>query len=91
MVESDLPVVLTVTAGATEPRYPTLKGIMQAKQKPVERYTTGDLGLSGDDVSPTQKVGAVEAAPEKGPGEIVEDDGSGAQKIAQFLQEAKVI
>jgi len=91
VVESDLPVVLTVTAGATEPRYPTLKGIMQAKQKPVDRYTTGDLGLSGDDVSPTQKVGAVEAAPEKGPGEIVEDDGSGAQKIAQFLQEAKVI
>jgi electron transfer flavoprotein beta subunit len=91
VVEADLPVVITVTAGATEPRYPTLKGIMQAKQKPVERYATGDLGLSGDDVAPTQKVGAVDAAPEKGPGEIVEDDGSGAEKIAQFLQEAKVI
>ena len=91
MVEADLPVVITVTAGATDPRYPTLKGIMQAKQKPVERYAVGDLGLSDDDVAPTQKVGAVDAAPEKGPGEIVEDDGSGAEKIAQFLQEAKVI
>ena len=91
VVEADLPVVITVTAGATEPRYPTLKGIMQAKQKPVERYSVGDLGLSGDDTTPTQKVGAVDAAPEKGPGEIVEDDGSGADKIAQFLQEAKVI
>src|SRR6266540_954914 len=39
VVECELPAVLTVTAGATNPRYPTLKGIMQAKQKPVERYT----------------------------------------------------
>jgi electron transfer flavoprotein beta subunit len=91
VVEADLPVVVTVTAGATDPRYPTLKGIMQAKQKPVERYTTSDLGLSDDDVAPTQKVGTVDAAPEKGPGEIVEDDGTGAAKIADFLQEAKVI
>ena len=91
VVEADLPVVITVTAGATEPRYPTLKGIMQAKTKQVDRYGVGDLGLSAEDVTPTQKVGAVESAPEKGPGEIVEDDGSGAEKIAQFLQEAKVI
>jgi electron transfer flavoprotein beta subunit len=91
VVEADLPVVITVTAGATDPRYPTLKGIMQAKQKPVERYSVGDLGLSDDDVAPTQKVGTVDAAPEKGAGEIVEDDGTGAQKIADFLQEAKVI
>ena len=57
----------------------------------MERYTVSDLGLSGDDATPTQRVTTVEAAPEKGPGEIVEDDGSGAQRIAQFLQEAKVI
>jgi electron transfer flavoprotein beta subunit len=91
VVESELPVVVTVTAGATDPRYPTLKGIMQAKQKPVERYSVSDLGLSPDDVAPTQRITGVDAAPEKGPGEIVEDDGSGAQRIAQFLQEAKVI
>jgi len=91
VVEADLPVVITVTAGATEPRYPTLKGIMQAKSKPVDKFGVGDLGLSGDDTTPTQKVAAVDAAPEKGAGEIVEDDGSGAEKIAQFLQEAKVI
>ncbi len=91
VVECELPAVLTVTAGATNPRYPTLKGIMQAKQKPVERYTVSDLGLSAEEAEPTQRVTAVDAAPEKGPGEIVEDDGSGAQRIAQFLQEAKVI
>ncbi len=91
VVEANLPVVLTVTSGATEPRYPTLKGIMQAKQKPVERYGIGDLGLSAGDVTSTQRVGAVEAAAEKGPGEIVEDDGSAGERIAAFLQEAKVI
>jgi electron transfer flavoprotein beta subunit len=91
VVEAELPVVVTVTAGATNPRYPTLKGIMQAKQKPVERYSVSDLGLSAEDVAPTQKVTGVDAAPEKGPGEIVADDGSGAERIAQFLQEAKVI
>ena len=90
-VESELPAVVTVTAGATEPRYPTLKGIMQAKQKPVDRYSVSDLGLSPEDVRPTQTVVAVDAAPEKPPGEIVEDDGSGAQKIAEFPQEAKVV
>ena len=90
-VESALPAVITVTAGATNPRYPTLKGIMQAKQKPVERYAVSDLGLSAEDVEPTQTVTAVDAAPEKPPGEIVEDDGSGAKRIAEFLQEAKVI
>jgi len=91
VVEAPLPALVTVTAGATSPRYPTLKGIMQAKQKPVERYTVSDLGLSPDDVAPTQRVTGVEPAPEKGPGEIVEDSGDGAARIAAFLQDAKVI
>ncbi|HYU57016.1 MAG TPA: electron transfer flavoprotein subunit beta/FixA family protein, partial [Actinomycetota bacterium] len=46
VVESPLPAVVTVTAGANAPRYPTLKGIMASKQKPVEQLAAGDLGLS---------------------------------------------
>ena len=46
MVEAPAPVVITVTAGANSPRYPTLKGIMQAKQKPVDTVAVSDLGLS---------------------------------------------
>ena len=91
VVECPLPVLITVTAGANEPRYPTLKGIMQAKQKPVDKLTAGDLELSGDDVAPTQQVAGVESAPEKGPGEVVEDPEEGVRRIVQFLQEAKVI
>lgn len=91
VVECPLPAVATVTAGATEPRYPTLKGIMQAKQKPVERLSIADLGLSPGEVSPTQAVVAVEAAPEKGPGEVIQGGDDAAARVADLLSEAKVI
>jgi electron transfer flavoprotein beta subunit len=90
-VECPLPAVVTVTAGATEPRYPTLKGIMQAKQKPVDKVSASDLGLSGDDVSPAQQVTGVNAAPEKGPGEVIENAEEGVDRVVAFLAEAKVI
>ena len=80
-----------MTAGANQPRYPTLKGIMQAKQKPLEQLGVSDLGLDGEAVKPTQEVTGVNPAPEKSAGEIVEDDGEGFKKIADFLAEAKVI
>jgi electron transfer flavoprotein beta subunit len=89
VIEGELPLLATVTAGATSPRYPTLKGIMQAKQKPMEQLSASDLGLS--DVTPTQDVTAVNPAPEKSAGEIIEDDGEAFKKIADFLAEAKVI
>jgi electron transfer flavoprotein beta subunit len=91
VVESGLPALVTVTAGATTPRYPTLKGIMQAKQKPVEQRSLEDLGLTADNVKATQKVVSLEDAPERKAGEVIEDDGSAADKIAAFLKEAKVV
>ncbi|MGZ4206136.1 MAG: electron transfer flavoprotein subunit beta/FixA family protein, partial [Actinomycetota bacterium] len=90
-VECPLPAVVTVTAGVNEPRYPTFKGIMQAKSKPVEQLAVADLGLSGDDAKPTQNVAEVSDAPARGAGEKFEDDGTGAAKVADFLKEAKVI
>jgi electron transfer flavoprotein beta subunit len=91
VVESSLPALVTVTAGATTPRYPTLKGIMAAKQKPVEQLSLQDLGLSSDDVAATQRVTGVADAPERKAGEMIEDDGSAAGRIVEFLKEAKVI
>ena len=91
VVEASLPALVTVTAGATTPRYPTLKGIMQAKQKPVEQHALADLGLSADDVRPTQSVTEVRDAPERKAGEVVEDGGSAADRVVQFLKEAKVV
>ena len=91
-VEATLPAVVSVTAGVNEPRYPSLKGIMGAKTKPLDKLTVADLGLS--DVgggSGAQKVSALEAAPERQAGELVEDDGEAAKRIVEFLVSKKVI
>ena len=56
VVTSPLPALVTVTGSAAEPRYPTLKGIMAAKSKPLEQLALADLGLSEADVAPTQRV-----------------------------------
>ncbi|MDP9297060.1 MAG: electron transfer flavoprotein subunit beta/FixA family protein [Actinomycetota bacterium] len=91
VVECPLPAVVTVTSGATEPRYPSLKGIMSAKQKPVQRSSAADLGLASDELVPTQSVVAVHDAPAKASGEVVPAGPETAARIADLLAEAKVI
>jgi electron transfer flavoprotein beta subunit len=92
VVEAKLPVVISVTAGVNEPRYPSLKGIMGAKQKPLDRPTAADLGLEGlGGASAGQKVTTVTAAPQRAAGEIIQDDGEAAKRIVDFLAERKVI
>jgi electron transfer flavoprotein beta subunit len=91
-VESPLPAVVSVTAGVVEPRYPSFKGIMAAKNKPLDTCTVADLGLSGvGGASAGQEITSVAPAPAREAGEIVEDDGEGFQKIVQFLETQKVI
>ena len=91
VVECALPALVTVTAGANEPRYPTLKGIMGAKQKPLEELSLADLELSADDVAPGQRVVAVEPAPQKASGEVIQAGDDAAKRIADLLAEAKVL
>jgi electron transfer flavoprotein beta subunit len=91
IVECSLPAVVTVTAGVNEPRYPSFKGIVGAKSKPVEQLGVSDLGLSAADVQTTESIADITDAEQRGAGEIVEDDGTGAAKIADFLQRVKVI
>jgi electron transfer flavoprotein beta subunit len=86
VVEVQMPCVITVTAGVNEPRYPSFKGIVEAKKKPVEQE---GAPVSGDSTS--QSVDSVNDAPQRGAGEVIEDDGNGAAKIADFLAQAKVI
>lgn len=90
VVACPLPALVTVTAGATDPRYPTLKGIMGAKQKPLEQLSLADLNLTATDVAPTQRVVAVEAAPQKAAGEVIPSEGA-ASRIADLLADSKVI
>jgi electron transfer flavoprotein beta subunit len=91
VLEGPMPAVVSVTAGATEPRYPSLKGIMSAKQKPVERLALSDLGLAADDVAASQKVTAVTDAPAKAGGEVIPAGPDAIARIADLLAEAKVI
>ena len=70
----------SVTAGVVEPRYPSFKGIMAAKSKPVDEKTAADLGFDADQVGwagSGQEIVEVANAPQREAGEIIEDDGEG--------------
>ena len=88
-VTCSLPAVVSVTAGVVEPRYPSFKGIMAAKSKPVENATAADLGV--EVTSWGQQISAVEDAPAREAGEVIEDDGESFNRIVEFLDELKVI
>jgi electron transfer flavoprotein beta subunit len=88
-VTCTLPAVVSVTAGVVEPRYPSFKGIMAAKSKPVENVTAADLGV--DAVSWAQQISSVEDAPAREAGEVIEDDGEAFTKIVDFLDNLKVL
>src|SRR5262249_51036905 len=94
VVEASLPAVVSVTAGVVEPRYPSFKGIMAAKNKPVDQVTVSDLGLDANGVGwsgARQQIVAVGAAPERQAGEKIEDDGEAYTRVIDFLEKLKVI
>ncbi len=93
-VEASLPALVTVTGSINEPRYPALKGIMQAKKKPVESLTAADLGLDPNEVGQAgakERVTGWKPAEQRKAGQIVKDDGNAATVIADFLASIKVI
>ncbi len=93
-VAASLPAVISVVEKINEPRYPSFKGIMAAKKKPVKTLTLGDLGI---DPSAVGLAGAgtevVDFAvrPPRQAGVIVKDDGDGGVKAAEFLAARKFI
>jgi electron transfer flavoprotein beta subunit len=95
VIGATMPLVLSVTDQSGEARYPSFKGIMAAKKKPLETWSLGDLGVDagqvGLSVSWTQ-VEETTARPPRTAGEIVKDeDGSGAKALAEFLAAKKFI
>ena len=91
-VVSGLPCLVAVTAGVNQPRYPSLRGIMAAKSKPVERPTLSDLGVEGlGGATAGQRVVSVAGAEERRAGEVVVDDGGGAHRIVELLARERVI
>jgi electron transfer flavoprotein beta subunit len=94
-VEGTLPLVLSVSDQANEPRYPSFKGIMAAKKKPVQTWSLADLEISPDQVggaSAWTEVVEVTARPPRTAGTIVTDeDGSGAAQLVEFLSTNKFL
>jgi electron transfer flavoprotein beta subunit len=88
VVTASLPALLAVTAGVVEPRYPTFKGIMQAKSKPVDSLTAAELGVEPHVGQTISSVTDVEA---RKSGTVVEDEGEAYLKIVEILEQAKVI
>lgn len=88
VVSSGLPALLAVTAGVVEPRYPTFKGIMQAKSKPVDTLSASDLGIEQHVGQTISSVTDVEA---RASGTLIEDDGDAYLAIVGVLEQAKVI
>jgi electron transfer flavoprotein beta subunit len=93
-VEAPLPALVSVTAGVVEPRYPSFKGIMAAKSKPVDTKTVADLGIDASNVGwagAGQEIVDVAAAPEREAGEKIVDEGDAHEKIVEFLDGLKVL
>src|SRR5438105_2860418 len=93
-VEASLPVVVSVVEKINEPRYPSFKGIMAAKKKPVQTLTIADAGLDPAAVglggSATEVVDHAQRPPRQA-GVVVKDEGDGGVKAAEFLAGRKFI
>jgi electron transfer flavoprotein beta subunit len=93
-IEGEAPLVLSVTDHANEPRYPSFKGIMAAKKKPMDTWSLADIGVSADEVgleAAWTRVESFEARPPRQAGTIVTDEGDGAAKLVEFLAGGKFI
>ncbi len=95
VIGATMPMVLSVTDQSGEARYPSFKGIMAAKKKPLDTWSLGDLGVDAGDVGLSVAWTEVEdttARPPRTQGEIVKDeDGSGATALTEFLASKKFI
>ncbi len=94
VVEATLPAVVSVVEKINEPRYPSFKGIMAAKKKPVETLDLAGLGVAASEVGLGAAWSVVEdaaARPPKAKGTIVTDEGTGGVAIADFLSAQKFI
>ncbi len=93
-IEAALPAVVSVTDQINEPRYPSFKGIMAAKKKPVETWSLADLGVEPAEVGLSAAWTAVESfteRPARGQGEVVTDDGDAGRRLADFLAQRKFV
>ena len=93
-VEAPLPAIVSTWDTINEPRYPSFKGIMAAKKKPVQTLTLADLGIDPSTVglaTATSQVLDFAGRPPKGQGVKVPDEGDGAVKLVDYLVSQKIV
>ncbi len=94
VVEAAIPAVVSVVEKINEPRYPSFKGIMAAKKKPLTTLSTADAGINGSAVglagAPSQVVEFANKPPRQA-GQVVKDEGDGGSKVAEFLASQKFV
>lgn len=93
-MQATLPAVVSVVEKINEPRYPSFKNIMAAKKAPLEELSLADIGVDAGSVGLAQawsKVDDFAARPPKAAGTIVNDEGNGAEALAEFLVAQKFI
>lgn len=94
VITASLPALVSVTDQINDPRYPSFKGIMAAKKKPVQTWSLADLGVSAEQVGAAAATTVVEQVTPRPPrqhGQIVSDEGDGGVKLVEFLAGAKLV
>ena len=92
VVEGSTPAVLSVVEKINEPRYPSFKGIMQAKSKPVTTLAVADLGLDEVGLAAAySQVAEFTQRPPRQAGTVVKDEGDGGTKVAEYLASNKLV
>jgi electron transfer flavoprotein beta subunit len=93
-IEASLPAIVSVTDQTNEPRYPSFKGIMAAKKKPVQTWSLADVGVDPADVgldAAWTTVTDVTKRPPRSKGTIITDDGTAAAQVADYLAAEKFV
>ncbi|TAM87399.1 MAG: electron transfer flavoprotein beta subunit/FixA family protein [Jatrophihabitans sp.] len=93
-VQGATPAVISVVEKINEPRYPSFKGIMAAKSKPIDVLSLADLGVDAGEVGLSNawsQVVSFENAPPRQAGQKVKDEGNGGVAIADFLASKKLV
>lgn len=93
LAETSLPAIITAQQGLNEPRYPSLKGIMGAKKKPIKDMKAADLGIEPASLAPKLETVKLDPPPARPPGKLIPGDAATATKelVRLLHEEAKVI
>ena len=91
-MNSSFPAIISVIEKINEPRYPSFKGIMAAKKKPIETKTIADLGISDVGLANAWSiVTEFSARPPREKGIKIDDTGDGGTQLVAFLAEKRLI